>query len=483
MANKKSFFMKYIIPISIIFFLIFIAFKPKIQNWTPPPLLLNDCLNLPDDYFNYANIEIPNYAEGFAELNDNEPAANPTTDAGATLGRVLFYDKKLSLNDETACASCHLQENGFSDPEQFSIGFEGGLTGRNSMGLTHARYFPNGKFFWDERAETLEAQALMPIQDPVEMGMNLEDLEVKLASTEYYPPLFEDAFGDQTINSERIGMALAQFVRSIESYNSKYDLGISQIIDGGGMEPPNSQPFPNFTEQENLGQTIFFSEELGNCIACHTAQLFISPVSQNNGLEIEYSDNGIGEANGNNLDNGKFKVPSLRNIGLTAPYMHDGRFEGLDEVIQHYDNGVLPHPNLAPDLRVDGNGPPKSLGLDQNQKDALIAFLLTLTDSTMITDERWSDPFCTDTNTDDLALQNSIEIFPNPFSNKASILIINDLNQFKTLQIIDASGKILIEKVVSNNSIEIEKGSLLSGLYFVKMIGKNAEVVKRIMIE
>ena len=335
---------------------------------------------LPTTSYNYANITLPSHFNN-AQITgaDNTPTNNPITNAGATLGRVLFYDKRLSANNTIACASCHLQSNGFSDPAQFSTGFAGGLTGRNSMGLANASYFQSGRFFWDERAATLEAQTLMPIQDSVEMGLTLNQLVTKVSAESYYPPLFAQAFGTPEVTSDRISRALAQFVRSMVSYQSKYDQGVVTN-------------FSNFTAQENQGRQIFNGQ--GRCDNCHTTDLFIAPEARNNGLELVSTDNGLGIVTGNPADNGKFKVPSLRNIALTGPFMHDGRFTTLAEVVEFYNSEVQAHPNLDRRLRQVGpNGPPRRLNLTQAQKDALVAFMETLTDQAFVSDAKFSDPF------------------------------------------------------------------------------------------
>lgn len=446
-----------------------------------PPNFLTDCLNLPETPFNYSNIDFPNYLNNELQEEDNMPDFNPITDEGATLGRVLFYDKKLSVNDSVSCASCHPQALAFSDPEQFSIGFEGGLTGRNSMNLSNGRFYENGHFFWDERAATLEDQVLLPIQDEIEMGMNLTDLEIKLAATDYYPDLFAAAFGTSTVSSERIAFALAQFVRSLVSFESKYDIGRSQV--GGGGMPPQLTPFPNYTDQENEGKDIFYNQERGNCASCHRGDLQTSDVARNNGLFLMYQDQGVGAVTGQQNDNGKFKVPSLRNIELTAPYMHDGSVETLEDVVQHYDNSVLPHPNLAVQLRVDGPGsPPRNLGLTFPEKDALVAFLKTLTDTVFTTDERFSDPFCIDTNTDDFSLNHNISIAPNPFSNHTTIQIDGDWRDFETVELLNVNGQILQSKKVVGNSFEVFRNNVESGIYFVKLIGKKGQRIERVVI-
>ena len=355
--------------------------RPDIPNTT------ENALHLPVGSFNYAAPFLPpNFLVPPIVNQDNTPTNNLVTDAGATLGRVLFYDKRLSTNRTVACASCHQAQHGFSDPRRFSVGFAGGATGRNSMGLTQARYYGRGRFFWDERAATLEDQVLQPIQNSVEMGMTLPALVQRLGAEPYYTNLFERAFGTTEVTSDRISKALAQFVRSIVSTRSKYDRGIPV-------------GFTNFTAQEILGRQVFLGQ-VGNatCAACHGTDNFVPNNIFNNGLENPYVDKGIGALSGRVQDEGLFKVPSLRNIELTAPYMHDGRFATLEQVVEFYNSGVTNHPNLSPPLRVPTPpgappGPPRRLNLTAEQKAALVAFLKTLTDENLINAERFSDPF------------------------------------------------------------------------------------------
>ena len=312
---------------------------------------------------------------------DNTPANNPVTNAAATLGRALFYDKRLSLNQTISCSSCHQQAHGFSDGRKFSVGFQGGLTGRNSMGLSNARWYQRRAFFWDERAATLEDQVLQPIQNTTEMGMTLTGLVTRLGAEPYYATLFTNAFGSATVTSDLISRALAQFVRSIISTHTKFDTGAAT-------------GFTNFTAQENQGRQIF--NTVGNCAACHGTDNFVpGPAINNNGLEFPFVDLGRGGITGLTTDNGLFKVPSLRNIELTAPYMHDGRFATLEEVVEFYDHGVVDNPNLSPPLRNPPPGPPtpRRLNLTAVQKAALVAFLKTLTDTTVTSDPKFSDPF------------------------------------------------------------------------------------------
>jgi cytochrome c peroxidase len=278
---------------------------------------VTNALLLPGAPFNYTAPTLPaSFSVNPILGQDNMPATNLTTDAGAQLGRVLFYDKRLSTNQSISCSSCHQQAHGFSDGRQFSVGFNGGLTGRNSMGLSNARWYQRRHFFWDERANTLEDQVLMPIQNSVEMGMDLTTLTNRLAAEPYYTNLFASTFGSPGITADRISKSLAQFVRSIVSVQSKYDIGVTNN-------------FANFTPQENQGRQIF-NGPAGGCTACHGTDNFVpGPALNNNGLEFPYVDLGVGGITGNPADNGKFKVPSLRNIELTAPYMHDGRSQTL----------------------------------------------------------------------------------------------------------------------------------------------------------
>jgi cytochrome c peroxidase len=368
--------------------IVFIACKKNIDSTSPDPVAT--ALNLPETPFNYANPVMPAFLNAPPVVGQiNTPPANPITDLGATLGRVLFYDKNLSKNKTVSCASCHVQANSFSDPLRLSRGFAGGSTGRHSMSLIDAKYYPNGRFFWDQRAVTLEDQVLRPIQDLIEMGITLDTLVQRVQSQPFYPVLFTKAFGSSTINTNLISRALSQFVRSIVSYQSKYDAGRSTIP--GIQPPPPSAPFSNFTAEENRGKEIFLSP-IGGCAPCHGSETFTAPQEKNNGLDLVTVDRGFGAVlNAPGFD-GTFKVGSLRNIQLTAPYMHDGRFNTLEEVVEHYNSGVKNHPNLSPQLRAL-NGQPRLLNLSVADKAALVAFLKTLTDMSVTTDVKYSNPF------------------------------------------------------------------------------------------
>lgn len=351
-------------------------------------LVLTDYLNLPEIPFDYS-INLPTYfttnaqggPPGAVTVLINTPVDNPITNDGATLGRVLFYDKNLSLNRTISCSSCHQQANGFSDLSVKSTGFLGGLTTRHAMTLIDAKYYQNGRFFWDERAATLEAQVLQPIQNEVEMGLTLSQISDRINEQPYYNQLFINAFGNNTVTTDRVSKALAQFVRSIESYQSKYDVGRAAVNN------PNAN-FPNFTAAENQGKNLFFTPPQnggGGCAGCHATEAFAGIGAQNNGLDLNTSaDQGQGQ--------GRFKTGTLRNIELTAPYMHDGRFSTLEQVVEHYNSGVKAHPNLANRLK-NANGTPIILNFTDAQKAALVSFLKTLTDNTIASEVRWSNPF------------------------------------------------------------------------------------------
>jgi cytochrome c peroxidase len=343
-------------------------------------------LQLPPFPFNYSNQSLPDYFQSPLIIEqDNTPAGNQVTDWGATLGRILFYDKKLSINNSIACASCHKQALSFADDRSFSTGFAGANTLRNSMALVNVKYYKNAKFLWDERGLTLETQTLLPIVDHIEMGMtSLDTLVDRLKNTTYYPLLFEKAFGSQTISSDKTGNALAQFIRSIISYRSKFDEGRTLVNSVRLL-------YPNFTPEENEGKQLFFNPLLA-CSGCHKTETFTTPSPKNNGLEDPSIDPGVGAITNDPLQVGNFKVPSLKNIELTAPYMHDGRFATLEEVIEHYNSGVMPHPNLSSQLRKPDNTPLR-LDLTSTEKAALIAFLRTLTDRSVTTDVKFSNPF------------------------------------------------------------------------------------------
>ena len=343
----------------------------------PPP-------NLPNVMFDYMAYAVTNLPQHYTDPNspagdlagtDNTPPTSPITNAGATLGRVLFYDTFLSANNTTSCGSCHQQQVGFADPNQFSRGFQGGMTTRRSMGLSNAKFYQRGHFFSDERAATLEDQVLQPIQNSIELGNNLSTLIPQMANTTYYPGLFQAAFGTPDITPERMSFALAQFIRSMASYQSKFD----QAFAAGTNGNPNFAAVFNASEQH--GQALFTN--LG-CAQCHTTGGHVSDTIHNVGLDAVTSDSGAGS--------GKFKAPSLRNVGARVWFMHDGRFEGLGAVIEFYNSRVQNNPDLDPLLR-NSDGTVRNLNLSAQDKIDLINFLNTLTDNVFLKDQKFASPF------------------------------------------------------------------------------------------
>jgi cytochrome c peroxidase len=341
---------------------------------------------LPQPPFSY-RVDLPPHLSALSET-DSTPAASPVTDAGATLGRVLFHDRNLSKNGLVACASCHTQALGFDDRTRFSIGFKGLITRRAAMSLANARYTPDGRYFRDQRATTLEHQVLEPFTDPIEMGLEPGELSWTIGKRPFYRPLFTAAFGDAQVTDERIGLALSQYVRSIVSLGAPYDVARAKA------QSPLDE-FTGFSPAQNRGKHLFFTARQdggAGCASCHATEAFVMLEPKNNGLDITGTDGGLGEITGLPQDIGRFRAATLKNIAVTMPYMHDGRFRTLESVIDHYSSGVKPHPNLSPELR-DEHGKPARLNLSQADKAALAAFLETLTDASLLADPRFADPF------------------------------------------------------------------------------------------
>ena len=370
---------------------------PETKHYTDAEYrILSEKLNLPEEPYNY----VPSFRI-FVPQN-----TGATTRDMGTLGRVLFYDTNLSLNNTVSCATCHKAENGFADDVAFSEGFDGKLTERNSLALGSVLNFSLsyegggtsrgvGKFFWDERAESIQEQAIETLQNPIEMGMDLEALSYRLEALPYYQVLFQKAFDapdpeGQWVNPERITLALEKFINTIVTDDSKFDRGLHNPTNSLHSINAVEAPFDNFTPSENRGKALF----LEHCASCHGEQGQSTVLAvANNGLDMDYADKGLGERTGEEKDYGMFKVPMLRNVELTAPYMHDGRFATLEEVIAHYDNGLQDHKNLTVQLIDRDTGAPKRLSLSDYDKQALINFLKTMTDKESLKHPKHADPF------------------------------------------------------------------------------------------
>jgi cytochrome c peroxidase len=305
--------------------------------------------------------------------NVPEPADNLTTAEGINLGRFLFYDSILSVDYTISCGSCHHQENAFSDPVKYSLGVDGTPGVRHAMALFNLAWDPS--YFWDGRALSLEDQALKPITDHLEMKSNLDSVILRLNRSEFYRGLFFKAFGVTKITRTELAKAIAQFERSIISGNSRYDKWVRGEATLDSMEA--------------LGRSLYTDEQKGDCTHCHSlGSLFSNFGFKNNGLDAIPADSGRYRVSGFAGDIGKFKSPTLRNIALSAPYMHDGRFSTLEQVLQHYNIGFKASATL------DGNISKQIKGrMTIPETKAIIAFLKTLTDSTLITNSAYSNPF------------------------------------------------------------------------------------------
>lgn len=306
------------------------------------------------------------------------PVDNPLTVEGIALGRKLFFDPILSGNGTQSCASCHNPQTSFSDTARFSTGIDGLQGGRSAMPIFNMAWNWSGKFFWDGRANSIEAQALGPVVNPIEMHNTWQNAVATLQNHSLYPNLFRAAFSTNIIDSGLVVKAIAQFERTLISGNSRFDQYLNGQI--------------SLTPQELDGFNVFMTENRGDCFHCHgnaANPLWTDNLFHNNGLDATFTDNGLGVISGNAADNGKFKTPSLRNLAYTAPYMHDGRFATLDEVINHYSEGLQYSPTIDPLLKYIGQG---GVQLTASDKAALKAFLLSLSDDSFINNPAFQQP-------------------------------------------------------------------------------------------
>lgn len=443
--------------------------------------------------FNYSNQAIPTY------ITKDNSGSNSITDEAATLGRVLFYDKKLSSDNSTACASCHLQEFAFGDTSLVSVGVNG-VTGRHSMRLVNNRFADELKYFWDERANSLEEQSTMPIMDHLEMGYSgtngdpdFQELLDKLDAVSYYNDLFYLAFGDTLITEQRMQLALSQFIRSIQSFDSPYDIGRAQVED-------DSLPFPNYNQQQNNGKSLFITPAIFNdeglrvgggfgCASCHRPPEFdIDPNSRSNGVVF---------TPGNTMPNGGvdtivFKSPSLRDVvnpdgQLNGRLMHTGNFVSLNNVLNHY-NSINLFPQAqgvaeAIDERLIPNGSPQNLDMSNQERNRVAAFLRTLTGVDVYINEKWSDPFDGNGNLEILnsPLTTSIEdfdkiefnIYPNPTVNHVNIE--GDLEN-KIIEVYHAD-KLLRVREAEGQRVQLSLNGLTAGVYLILIKDVNNKVI------
>lgn len=333
-------------------------------------LLIMSCHDLPQEDTPAPTPFIYTSPDGFPPFFD--PDDNPTTLEGIALGRKLFYDPILSGNNTQACADCHRQENAFTDPRQFSVGIDGIAGKRNSMSLVNIAW--QHRLFWDGRVHGLEAQALRPIQDPIEMHEDLNNAVAELQAVPVYRQMFLRAFGTEKVDSTLIAKALAQFERTLISFNSRYDrwaLGLDTL-----------------SKDEQKGMQLFLDDAGGGCAQCHSfGAIFSDFIFRNNGLDSIPADVGNYAVTGLPVDIGAFKTSSMRNVEYTAPYMHDGRFATLEEVLEFYNTGfhLGPHADPAMHNLVRGRMSPKD-------KSDIIKFLKTLSEPEFLTNPAFSKP-------------------------------------------------------------------------------------------
>ncbi len=337
--------------------LIFLCFScssdGNIEEYTPTPYQL----------------QIPEIFENTI-INPVIPQENPLTEEGVRLGKKLFFEKLLSKDNSIACASCHSPRNAFTDNNKFSTGVDNSTGNRNSMPLFNLAWNYDERFAWDGKEFSLERQALEPVNNPHEMNSTWSEVISKLQNHAEYPALFEEAFGKNKLTKESITKAIAQFERTLISADSKFDKYLL------GTE--------TLSQEELNGFSVFISEDKGDCFHCHGGKnnpLWTDNEFRNNGLDEFFSDLGLGDVTGDPNDNGKFRTPSLRNLVFTSPYMHDGRFETIEEVIDFYSEGLKKSPTIDPLMKNSNKG---GANLSTQDKSDLKAFLLTLTDNNFV---------------------------------------------------------------------------------------------------
>ena len=467
-------------------------------------------LFLPAEPYVYNNVTIPSHylADSIAWMTNSSTinsiaAANnpnfvapllfsapplPQNNDLVTLGRVLFYDKNLSANQQIACASCHKQNLGFADNKNLSDGFMGETTRRNSPAIADIPLTIHYRgLLWDKRKDNLEEMIELPIKDEVEMGMQFSDLVTRLQGLDYYAPLFQNAYGSNEINQARITHALADFVRTLLPDNTKLDQGIASN-------------FANFSNQEINGLLLFQRD----CWHCHTSvpmanedlsELTFPNINAmvshpyNNGLSLNHAtDQGFGEVSGLSSDVGRFNSPSLKNIALSAPYMHDGSLATLEDVVDFYSEEIKPDPNsffsvanYYGTLSLTFTG----FNYSDDEKASLVAFMRTLTDSSFISNPIYSNPFTeTIVNSVSQIDPNLVEgVSPNPMTNSAIVRFENPAGKVTNIRLSNTEGRVVLVGASTDNSYTIDRQNLPAGLYIVSVEQGNKRAMSKLLIE
>ena len=442
----------------LVFALSFTALQVSETTAPPPPPGGNPILpSIPYSY----EFDLPDHISlpssgGYGQVPAND--FHLITDARATLGRVLFYDTRLSLNDDLSCGSCHKQERSFADDKRFSEGIDMTAATRNTPNINDLGWRTTDFLFWDMREDDLGDLALLPALNEDELGNDLQTIIERVEAAPFYGPLFIDAFGSTSVTQLNISDALEQFMNSMTTFETRWDIAANNN-------------FQTFTIEEQEGRELF--EE--SCAICHSPPNFMSDMVliANNGLDADFSnDGGLGEFNGNPDQLGLFKSPTLRNIELTAPYMHDGRFETLEDVINFYSDSLKTNGSSMSEMPFFNLDSSTGFAFDEEEKIALKAFLLTLTDENFITDPRFSDPFPQTVNTTIVELE-GVQVFPNPTVDALQIKLPE--NGQSTIHLTSVDGRRVFSDNTFNRDYILERNGLPSGIYFLR-IEANAKI-------
>lgn len=446
-------------------------------------------LNLPTDMDDYSYV-LPAYYEEMKNVVGPGPDGNnfAIENEAATLGRVLFYDRNLSLNKTLSCGGCHNQQAGFAENKQFSGGFNQQLASRNTLSFGDLDFAAYDKLFWDDRESNLVDMLIQPIAEDEEMGIDPDQLLDRLngstidGAPNYYKPLFEQAFGTEEITMPLIGDALAHFVKSVAAVDTKLDQAIQNNLinnPGGSGE---------WTASEELGRTIFQQD----CQACHTqimtdvdyegvVAIFNTP--HNTGLDLTTTDAGVGAISGIQNEQGMFKTPTLKNVAQSGPYMHDGRFETLEEVVEFYSEGMKLHPNSAFNPGSAGQQvyyseapplPESSIGFEysEEEKSALVDFMEALSDHSVLNDAKFSDPWIAEEG--DVGIANlaelNVDVYPNPAQDAVTIELGTEFSGNTDIHIYNVTGSLVRSEAATGDIITIERGALANGTYLVKLV-------------
>ena len=453
---KKLYFIGFILFASL---LTFTASQVAETTAPPPPPGGNPIL--PTTPYAY-EFDMPSHISlpGSGAYYGQDPIPNffSITDEAATLGRVLFYDTRLSLHDDLSCGSCHLQERSFADDKQFSEGIDMTAATRNTPNINDLGWRATNLFFWDMRENNLEDLALLPALDENELGNDLATIIDRVGDTPFYNELFIAAYGSSTVTEQRISDALEQFMNSMTTFNTRWDEAAANN-------------FQTLTTEEFEGRELF---EL-NCAVCHSPPNFTSNLVTvaNNGLDDDFSnDGGLGDVTGNPGDIGLFKSPTLRNIEMTAPYMHDGRFETLEEVIDFYSDSLKLNGANFQELELLETPSETGFNFTDEEKEKLKIFLLTLTDESFLTDPRFSNPFPETVRTSIVELE-GVQVFPNPTVDVLQIELPVDGKS--TIYLTSTDGKTVFTDTTSSGDYLLERNGLASGIYFLR-IEANAKI-------